>query len=144
MLDIVLSLPVADVSRTVDFYHHVLGFELVGATGKGGVTRARVKLGTVELLFRTARSQSIGEALRSSDADDRIIIHFKVEDIFSLYKRARTRATIIRELEPTLFGTVEFAIEDADGIVLSFSQANHNATLPRFTSDEINHTGKPF
>lgn len=143
MLDIVLSLPVFDVSRTVDFYHHVLGFELVGATGKGGVTRARVRLGTVELLFRTARSQSIGDALRLADADDRIIIHFKVDDIISLYKRARTRATLIRDLETTLFGTVEFAIEDADGIILSFSQATQNHP-PSRVQGEPERTGKLF
>lgn len=131
MLEIVLSIPVADVSRTVDFYRHVLGFELLGATGKGGMTRARVRHGAVELLFRTARSEGMAEVVRKLDPDDRLVLYVKVEDIASLYKRVKGRAAIVRDLETTLFGMGEFAIEDLDGVVLWFSQVYQPSPVAR-------------
>ncbi|HET6568577.1 MAG TPA: VOC family protein [Rhodothermales bacterium] len=123
MLEIVLSVAVADVSRTVDFYRHVLGFDLLGATGKGGMTRARVRHGAVELLFRTARSEGMAEVVRKLDPEDRLVLYLKVDDIAALYQRVKGRVAIVRDLETTLFGMGEFAIEDLDGIVLWFSQA---------------------
>lgn len=136
MPEMVLSLPVADVSRTVDFYRHVLGFELLGATGKGGMTRARLKLGSIELLFRTARAQSITETVRQLDPDDRIVLYVKVDDVVALYKRVKGRAALVRDLETTLFGAGEFAIEDLDGAVLFFTQAHPPASPSRYTPPE--------
>src|SRR3712207_5432454 len=107
MSDLVLSLPVADVPRTVDFYRHVLGFELLGATGKAGVTRARMRLGGIEILFRTARTQPSPDVLRTADPDDRIILHIRVPDVAELYERVKGRAAVVREMEVTLFGAGE-------------------------------------
>jgi uncharacterized glyoxalase superfamily protein PhnB len=123
-MSIVPGLPVDDVSRTVEFYRNVLGFELVGATGKGGMTRARLRLGDSEILFRSARTDGIGRALKGYDVEDRLVLHIRVEDVASLYQRVKGSAPIIRELETTLFGLGEFAIEDVDGIILSFSQTH--------------------
>lgn len=139
MANLVPSLPVRDVTRTVDFYRHVLGFEMIGATGKGSMTRARVKLGDVELLFRSARSSGVDQAFRAHEAEDRLIFHLKVDDVFALYNRAKGRAVIIRDLETTLFGLGEFAVEDVDGVILAFSQphqSSHSLRVPPEQSEQ--------
>ena len=128
MQKIILSLPVADVSRSVEFYRHVLGFELVGVTGKGGMTRARVRLGDVELMFRSVRSEYTMQTYGRIDPDDRLMLYFYVEDAAALYQKIRGEVHVIRDFETTLFGIGEFAIEDLDGNVLSFSQTS--ATIP--------------
>ncbi len=122
MQKILLSLPVADVSRSVEFYRHLLGFELVGVTGRGGMTRARVRSGSVELLFRSARSEYTMQTYGRIDPEDRLTLYFDVEDAAQLYERIRSHVQVIRDFETTLFGVGEFAIEDLDGNILSFSQ----------------------
>ena len=122
MQKIILSLPVADVSRSVEFYRHLLGFNLVGVTGKGGMTRARMRYGVVELLFRSVRSDYTMQLYGRIDPDDRMMLYFMVDDVLELYHRVRPHVQIVREYETTLFGAGEFAMEDLDGNVLSFSQ----------------------
>ncbi len=121
MLSIVPSLAVEDVTRSVEFYRHVLGFELVGATGRGSLTKARLKLGPVELMFRSLVHEASAAALRT-DLADRLILHFYVEDVYALYERVRRKVRVVRPIERTLFGMGEFAIEDVDGTILTFSQ----------------------
>ena len=130
MQKIILSLPVADVSRSVEFYRHILGFELVGVTGRGGLTRARVRLGDVELLFRSTRSDYTLQTYSRIDQEDRIMLYFYVDDVARLYRRIRADVQIIREFETTLFGVGEFAIEDLDGNILSFSQVSSATSDP--------------
>src|SRR5690554_6755090 len=104
MLNIVPSLPVEDVTRTVEFYRHVLGFELVGISGKGIMTRARVRSGNVELMFRSAKSDSVTHTFAKCDLEDRIVFHIQVEDVFALYHRIKRHVRIVRDMERTLFG----------------------------------------
>lgn len=122
MLNIVPSLPVEDVTRTVEFYRQVLGFELIGISGKGFMTRARIRMGNVELMFRSRTGEHAGATFGAYDPEDRMILHFYVSDVFALYNRIKKEVRIVRDIERTLFGHGEFAIEDPDGVILSFSQ----------------------
>ncbi len=129
MLNIVPSLPVEDVTRTVEFYRHVLGFDLIGISGKGYMTRARIRLGNVELMFRSRSAEHTGSNLGAIDPEDRVILHFYVSDVFALYNRIRKQVHIVRDIERTLFGHGEFAIQDPDGVILSFSQPFQTARV---------------
>ncbi len=121
MLKIIPNIPVADVERSVEFYRHVLGFELVGVRGRGDATRAHLKLGTIEVIFRSLEPLA-ARPYSDPALENQLILHIQVEDVFDLYDRIKRRVHVVRPLEPTLFGSAEFMIRDVDGRILAFSQ----------------------
>lgn len=121
MLKIIPNIPVADVERSVEFYRQVLGFDLMAVRGRGDATRAHLKLGSVEIIFR---SLDVHAPVPYFDpaVENQLILHIQVEDAAALFSRVKHRVHIVRSLEPTLFGSAEFMIRDIDGRVLAFSQ----------------------
>lgn len=121
MLKLIPNIPVADVERSVEFYRHVLGFELVAVRGRGDATRAHLRLGPIEIIFR---SLDTGAPIPYFDPalENQLILHIQVEDVIELFDRVKRRVHIIRSLEPTLFGSAEFMMRDIDGRILAFSQ----------------------
>lgn len=121
MLKLIPNIPVADVERSVEFYRHVLGFDLLAVRGRGDATRAHLKLGSVEIIFRSLDAYAplpyFDPAL-----ENQLILHIQVEDVAELFQRVKDHVTIVRSLEPTLFGSAEFMIRDIDGRILAFSQ----------------------
>lgn len=121
MLKLIPNIPVPDVERSVEFYRHILGFQLVGVRGRGDATRAHLKLGTIEIIFRSLDAAAARPYV-DADLENQLILHIQVEDVFELYDRIKRRVHVVRALEPTLFGSAEFMIRDIDGRVLAFSQ----------------------
>lgn len=130
MLKLIPNIPVADVERSVEFYRHVLGFELLAVRGRGDATRAHLKLGDIELIFR---SLDVYAPLPYLDPalENQVILHIQVHDVVGLFHRVRDRVRIVRALEPTLFGSAEFLIRDLDGRILAFSQPAGSALQVR-------------
>ena len=122
MQKLIPNIPVADVERSVEFYRHVLGFDLIGVRGRGDATRAHLRLGDVEMIFR---SLDVYAPLPYLDPalENQLILHIQVEDVVGLFHRIREQVNVLRSLEPTLFGSAEFSIRDIDGRILVFSQA---------------------
>lgn len=121
MLKVIPNIPVPDVERSVEFYRHVLGFELVGVRGRGDATRAHLRLGAIEIIFRSLDPLA-ARPYADPALENQLILHIQVEDVFELYDRVKRRVDVVRALEPTLFGSAEFMIRDIDGRVLAFSQ----------------------
>ena len=121
MQGLIPSFHVADINRSVEFYQHVLGFELVRITGKDDVTRAFLKAGNLRIVLRSVAGDSVVD-YRQAPIDDRIMLHIPIADVRGLYKRIHGRVPLVRDLEPRLFGVFEFTIEDVDGILLTFSE----------------------
>lgn len=121
MLKLIPNIPVPDVERSVEFYRHVLGFDLVGVRGRGDSTRAHLRLGPVEIIFRSLDALSAGPYADPA-LENQLVLHIQVADAFELYERVHRRVHVVRALEPTLFGSAEFMIRDIDGRVLAFSQ----------------------
>lgn len=121
MLKLIPNIPVADVERSVEFYRHVLGFDLIAVRGRGDTTRAHLKLGDVEIIFR---SLDVYAPLPYLDPalENQLILHIQVDDVAELFHRIQDQVRIVRSLEPTLFGSAEFMIRDVDGRILAFSQ----------------------
>lgn len=128
MLKLIPNIPVPDVERSVEFYRHVLGFELVGVRGRGDSTRAHLRLGPIEIIFRSLDTFS---AMPYADPalENQLVLHIQVDDVFELYDRIHRQVHVIRALEPTLFGSAEFMIRDIDSRILAFSQPI-GSTLP--------------
>ena len=122
MSKFVPSFPTSDLTRTVDYYREALGFDLIRISGKGDVMRARVRLGDVEIIFR---SKEVGDRRpflqRGLDAEP-VILHIEVDDVLGLYRKVQGRVPIVEELERSLFGMQRFSVEDPEGIILTFTQ----------------------
>lgn len=131
MLKLIPNIPVADVERSVEFYRQLLGFDLLAVRGRGDVTRAHLKRGDVEIIFR---SLDVYAPLPYLDPalENQLMLHIQVNDIVDLYHRIKDEVRVVRSLEPTLFGSAEFMIRDVDGRVLVFSQAT-GSTAPSAT-----------
>ena len=84
--------------------------------------RARVRLGDVEIIFR---SKEVGDRRpflqRGLDAEP-VILHIEVDDVLRLYRKVQGRVPIVEELERSLFGMQRFSVEDPEGIILTFTQ----------------------
>jgi catechol 2,3-dioxygenase-like lactoylglutathione lyase family enzyme len=125
-MKLIPNIPVDDVARSAEYYRQVLGFDLVGVRGKGEQTRAQVRLGDVEFIFRSRGENPLPPPVE--DPDHLVIWHIQVDDVYGLYERVKRRALLVRALEPTLFGHAEFMIQDIDGRILAFSQATPLST----------------
>jgi catechol 2,3-dioxygenase-like lactoylglutathione lyase family enzyme len=121
MQGLIPSFPVADINRSVEFYQHVLGFQLVRITGKDDVTRAFLRAGQLRIVLRSISGETSPD-YRQQSMEDRIMLHIPIVDVRKLYQRILGRVPLVRDLEPRLFGLVEFTIEDVDGILLTFSE----------------------
>lgn len=121
MHKLIPNIPVADVERSVEFYRHVLGFDLIAVRGRGDATRAHLKLGSVEIIFRSLDSYAPLPYFDPA-VENQLILHIQVDDVAELFTRVKDRVSIVRSLEPTLFGSAEFMIRDVDGRVLAFNQ----------------------
>ncbi len=135
MVKLIPNIPVADVERSVEFYRHVLGFDLMAVRGRGDATRAHLKLGDIEIIFR---SLDVYAPLPYLDPalENQLILHIQVDDVAELFARIKDQVKLVRSLEPTLFGSAEFMIRDIDGRILAFSQTAGSSAQVRAESGD--------
>ncbi len=122
MPSFVPSFPTADLARTVEFYREVLGFELVNVSGKGAAVRARLRSAEAEIVFRSIEGPDARAYAPPLVSAEPVILHIEVDDVGSLYRQVKGRASIIEDLEINLFGMQRFSVEDSEGMVLAFTQ----------------------
>ncbi|WP_461051498.1 VOC family protein [Spirosoma arcticum] len=122
------NLMVKNVQETVDFYQDLLNVTVVSSvpSDKGDelLQWAMVQTGGVTLMFQeetnlkaeypTLKTQSVGGGLT---------LYLTVTDVEGFYERAKKVATIIREPHKTFYGATEFAVQDNNGYILTFSEA---------------------
>lgn len=118
------NIMVEDVNRTIDFYKNFLGFELlVSVPEEGQFAWAMLKRDEVEMMFQSRTS--LGEeipALQQKDIGGSLTFYIEVDDVKELYERLRGSVTIVQDMHQTFYGAQEFAIQDCNGFILSFSQ----------------------
>ena len=122
MLKIIPNIPVVSLEQSVDFYLDVLGFEMVNIRGRGEMTRAHLRRGGAEIIFRSCDPEA---PLPFPDPflANQIVLHIQVNDILALHDRIKAnQVEIVQALETTLFGAARFVIRDLDGRLLSFDQ----------------------
>ena len=116
---------VADVQRSVDFYNHIFGFEVITTVpGENELVFALVKLDDVSIMFQSMKSfnesrpESLGQKIGGS-----ILLYIDVNNINEVYKKAKAgKAEIAIEMHETFYGTKEFTIKDCDGYLVSFAE----------------------
>lgn len=122
------NIMVKNVQQTVDFYQNLLGFELVtsvpDATGKQALQWAMVRAGNVTLMFQEeANLKTEYPSLNQHAIGGGFTLYLTVKNHQTLYKRAKSVATIVKEPHKMFYGATEFAILDNNGYVLTLSEA---------------------
>ncbi|PXV63838.1 putative glyoxalase superfamily protein PhnB [Dysgonomonas alginatilytica] len=120
------NLMVKDVNKTVDFYTNILGFNKIDSVPETGQwVFAIVKSGDVMFMFQ--EENSIKEEYPQLSEFPRgggLTFYIHVSDIHTLYEKLKNKATLAKDLHDTFYGSTDFAIEDCNGYILTFSQSN--------------------
>ncbi len=128
------NMMVEDVSRTVDFYSDVLGFEFVMGVPENSqeivTTRQKgqalgfaiTKCGNIEMMFQTRRAltEEIPE-FSGMGIGGSLTFYIEVEDIKGLYAKLKEKVTILKDMQTTFYGKQEFYIRDCNGYILTFA-----------------------
>jgi len=128
------NMMVKDMNQTLDFYTSILGFEFVTGVIENSqdtvsmreenqlLQWAMVTAGNVTLMFQTEKSltgeiaQFEGTSIGSSST-----LFIKVEDVTALYEELKDKVAIVKDLEPTFYGTQEFYFSDCNGYILGIA-----------------------
>lgn len=122
--DLTPNLMVKDVDETVSFYKNILGFNVITTVpGEQGSVFAIVQSGKSMLMFQEEKSiKEEYPQLAKFEQGGGLTFYIHVEDIHSLYEQLKGKVTIAKDLHQTFYGSTDFAIEDCNGYILTFSQ----------------------
>lgn len=116
---------VKDVEKSIEFYAHVLGFEVI-VTYNEPVPNSWVMLraGLVTLMLGDAKyfAQDFPTRSITVPGTDSFSVWMEVEGVKELYLRVQDQAPVVKELEVTSYGMNEFTIADPDGYLLGFAE----------------------
>jgi catechol 2,3-dioxygenase-like lactoylglutathione lyase family enzyme len=104
-------LRVHNLEETISYYTRILGFRLERRAAKW----CALRWGAAEIFFYTL--EAAAEPLNMTG-----MLCFEPEDVESLWDRLRHRVQVEWELQQTEYRTLEFAIRDCNGYVLTFRE----------------------
>ncbi len=128
------NMMVEDVSRTVDFYSDVLGFEFVMGVPENSreivTTRQKgqalgfaiAKCGNIEMMFQAKQSlaKEVPE-FEDMEIGGALTFYIEVQDVRGLHAKLKDKVTIIKDMQTTFYGKQEFYIRDCNGYILTFA-----------------------
>jgi len=119
------NIMVKNVNQTLDYYTQVLGFELVDTNPTAGVLEwGYVKMGEVGLMFQEETSlKKEYEELKDYNIGAALTFYIRVTKIKELYEHLQQKVKIIKALNKTFYGALEFALMDINGFILTFSES---------------------
>jgi uncharacterized glyoxalase superfamily protein PhnB len=114
---------VEDMQKTIAFYK-VLGFEVVLTVPETGtdLVWAMLQNGGVTMMFQTFESlgNDLPEIHRTNGASQ--LLYIKLKNIHAFFDGLKDKVTILKPLETTFYGAIEFSIVDNNGYVLTFAE----------------------
>jgi uncharacterized glyoxalase superfamily protein PhnB len=122
--DLMPNLMVKDVNKTVDFYKNILGFNILQTVPESGnFVFAIANAGGVLISFQEENSiKDEYPQLNSFAQGGGITLYIHITDVNELFERIKNKAKIAKELHKTFYGSTDFAVEDCNGYILTFSQ----------------------
>lgn len=118
------NLMVDSVPDTIEFYRSHLDFDVVlSVPMHAPPSWACMKRGEVMIMFQ--QRDSIVEEyplLAHRSIGGSLLLYFDVESIDALFAKVSEAAVVLKEPENTFYGKREFAIEDCNGYILTFSE----------------------
>lgn len=117
------NLMVKDVQQTVAFYHQHLGFNtLTTVPEQAPFSFALVQAGEVQLMFQEEHSlKEEYPVLNTTQPGPGLTLYIKVQDVQQLYGQLKDRVKVLKTPHKMFYGATEFAIQDNNGFVLTFS-----------------------
>jgi uncharacterized glyoxalase superfamily protein PhnB len=113
-------LKVTDMAQTIQFYTRTLGFtvenEMSDDTRKP--TWCVLEWGSATVMSYSAESLNQPPGSPGMTA----VLYFNPGDVRALSEHPKTRAELAWPLDEMPYGTLEFAIKDCNGYILSFGQ----------------------
>ena len=119
------NLAVKDVNKTVDFYTNILGFNcIMTVPEEGQFVWAMVQADGLTIMFQELKNLAEEYSqLEKRSIGGSLTFYITVTDIQKLYDKLKGKVTIAKELHKTFYGATDFAIEDCNGYILTFSQS---------------------
>ena len=117
------NLMVTNVNETIDFYIKILNFELLQTVPEEGeLDWGFVKKDEVMLMFQKESSiQEEYPALKGLNTGGALTLYIRVENVSEWYEKIKDQVNLIKPLNKTFYGANEFAIQDPNGFILTFS-----------------------
>lgn len=123
MLHITPNLMVKDVQETISFYQQHFGFAvLTTVPEKVPFSFALVQAGEVQLMFQEEHSlKEEYPVLNTKQPGPGLTLYVKVQDVQHLYEQVKDRVKVLKTPHKMFYGATEFAVQDNNGFVLTFS-----------------------
>lgn len=117
------NLMVENVNETIEFYTKTLNFELLQTVPEKGVLDwGFVKKEDVFIMFQQKSSiQEEYPQLKGMNAGGALTLYIRVEDLLEWYAKIKDQVNLIKTLHKTFYGANEFAIQDPNGFIITFS-----------------------
>src|SRR5215471_7273615 len=122
--DLMPNLMAKNVGETVEFYTNVLGFSALQTVPENApFVFAIVNANGVIISFQEEKSikeeyPQLNQFLQGGC----LTLYIHVTDVNGLFEKVKDKVTIAKELHKTFYGATDFAIEDCNGYILTFSQ----------------------
>lgn len=117
------NLMVEDVTKTIEFYTDVLDFEVIQTVPEeGDLDWGFVRKDEVFLMFQ--KESSIKDEypeLKDQEKGGALTLYIKVDDLEHLFHSIKDEVNLIKEKHETFYGANEFAIQDPNGFIITFS-----------------------
>ncbi len=115
-----LILDVRDLSRSLGFYHGVLGLAIDREEDFDGHRLAYLATGPCQVLLVQQPSEDQNPLLERRGG---LVINFRVENLPSVAERVRSSGvTVLRQLEMALWGERTLLVADPDGYAVLLSE----------------------
>jgi Uncharacterized protein conserved in bacteria len=119
------NLMVESVERAIKFYQEILGFSVVVSVPGKDVELQFAILSKDDLMIMVQEKSNLMKeypVLAAEKLQPSISLYIKVDNFDALYEEIKEKYSINTEIHTTFYGAREFAIVDADGYVLTFSE----------------------
>ena len=117
------NLMVKNVNETLDFYIDILGFKLLQTVPEqGNFDWGFVQKDSVMIMFQ--KDDSIREEypeLKNYKEGGALTLYIKVDELPEWYEQIKDKTNVIKPMNKTFYGANEFAIQDPNGFILTFS-----------------------
>jgi len=115
---------VTNVNATLDYYTNTLGFKLIDTNPESGQYEwGYVMLDKVGLMFQEEASlKTEYPELEPLTMGAALTFYIRVKNISELHDRIKDKAKVVKPMNTTFYGTHEFAIQDINGFILTFSE----------------------
>lgn len=113
---------VKNIDETIKFYEQ-LEFELtMKVPDEGSLVWAMMDKGNVSFMFQTF--ESLGNELPEISRQDggSLLLYIKIKEIHQYHDRIKDKVNILKGLEKTFYGAMEFSVKDINGYVLTFAE----------------------